>query len=336
METQIEEQRQIIINTAWEKHIREFFTTRLPGNESNFNFTEILANFPFLLEWIIQNRPKYPAKVKIWYFGMDLCSKRVNTYDLDYITAHPNATPELIIKYPEFEWSVPVIKYKFQDDPHALEALAPLLQDPKHVNSKIMDKYDYNKIIYFNPAASPIDIPNKKIDEKYIPALLASGGDLDYVCYPPGYDPETYKQQLELKLEQKKQNPFLCDVAFIDGQCVEVINLNCTFKIRQFVSDIWDYCSFSPLVPWEFIDKNRKLPWNWKLVFRSPRFAPDFFMTPEGEQQAWDGDIISGYRRLTFELIEYLERKRYKLDWTSISYCDFREEKARFFQSYVC
>jgi len=325
------------LETKWENHVREFFTARLPGNESNFNFTEILANFPFLLEWVIQNRPAQPAKVEISYYryGWDFAggwnSKQVNTYDLDYITAHPDATPELIMKYPAFEWSIPVIKYKFKDDPQALEVLTPLLAKPENIEIPAISEIAYNKIINFKPVVRPINTPISKADTVYIPALLASCGDLDYIAYPPGYNPEVYKLKLKQALERKKQKPYLCDVAFIGGQCVEVASENGPFKIRQFASSIWNYCSFSPLVPWEFIDQNRKLPWNWELVFRSPRFAPEFFMTPEGESEAWDGSVISGYRRMTFELIEYLERKRYKLDWTTISYCDFREEKTRYF-----
>lgn len=317
------------INIAWENHIRAFFTARLPGNESKFNFTEILANFPFMIEWVIQNRPAEPVVVyfetEYLWWNDNSGYKYSNTYDLDYITAHPNATPEIIMKYPAFEWSVPVIKYKFRDAKE-LEILAPLLAKPENLEIPAMSKFAYDKIVNFKPVISPIDTPNRQIDDVYIPALLASGGDLDYVSYPPGYDPEEYKQ----KLEEKKENPYLCDVAFVGGQCVEVADRNNPFTIRQFAKDIWNYCSFSTLVPWDFIDRNRKLPWNWQLVFRSPRFAPEFFMTLVGEQQAWDGAVISGYRRMTFALIDYLESKRYKLDWTLISYCDFREEKARF------
>ena len=331
-------EQQIIINTAWENHIREFFTARLSGNESKFNFTEILANFPFLLEWVIQNRPQKPVEVyfeEIWpFFDARLGSitkYHSNTYDLEYITAHPDATPELIMKYPGFEWSFPVIKYKFRDAKE-LEVLAPLLAKPENLEIPAMSKIDYDKIVNFKPVVSPIDTPNRQIDEVYIPALFASGGDLDYVCYPPGYNPEAYKQALQWK----KQNPYLCDVAFIGGQCVAVAYQKSPFKIRQFAKDIWNYSSFSPLVPWEFIDRNRQLPWNWQLVFRSRRFAPEFFMTPEGEKEAWDGGVISGYRRITFGLIDYLGQRGYKLDWTTISYCDFREEKTRFIQSYGC
>jgi hypothetical protein len=233
------------------------------------------------------------------------------------------------MKYPAFEWSIPVIKYKFKDDPQALEVLAPLLAKPEYLEISAISEIAYNKIVNFKPWVEPIDTMNKQIDKVYIPALLASGGDLDYIAYPPRYDPEAYERKMELK----KQTPYLCDVAFSGGRCVEVADENIPFKIRQFGSDIWNYCSFSPLVPWEFIDQNRKLPWNWQLVYRSPRFAPEFFMTPEGESGAWDGSVISGYRRMTFELINYLERKRYKLNWTTISYCDFHEEKQRYFTS---
>jgi hypothetical protein len=317
------------LETAYENHIRTFFTARLPGNESNFNFTEILANFPFMLEWVIRNRPAKSVEIyfETSYVWWDFNSGYgySNAYDLNYITAHSNATPELIMKYPDFDWSVPVIKYKFRDAME-LEVLATLLQKPENLGIPAMSKFEYDKIVNFKPVVAPIDIPNRLINEVYIPALLASDGNMDYIHYPPGYQAPV--------AAKKPQNPYLCDVAFAGGRWSEVARENSPFTIRQFGKSIWDACSFNPLVPWEFIDRHRKLPWTWNLVFRSPRFAPQFFMTPEGEQQAWDGGVLSGYRRLTFELIEYLEHKKYKLDWTIISYCDFSEEKVRFYANY--
>jgi hypothetical protein len=54
-----------LAQSAWENHILEFFIAKLPGNESNFNFTEILANFPYqsILEQVIQNRPAKPVEI---------------------------------------------------------------------------------------------------------------------------------------------------------------------------------------------------------------------------------------------------------------------------------
>lgn len=318
------------LESAWEEHIRKFFTDRLPWNESNFNFTEILANFPFMLEWVIQNRPAKPAIVYLtgyeygFHFGAGPYRAYSNTYDLNYISAHPNATPELIMKYPDFEWSISVIKYKFRDNAAALAILEPLLA--KYTNVSEMTKYQYDKILNFVPVVDPIDTPNNKVDTVYIPALLASDGNMDYIHYPPGYQAPTE--------EKSPLNSLLWNVSFVDGNWTELAPENGPFTIRQFAKSVWDACSFNPLIPWEFIDRHRKLPWNWNLVFRSPRLAPEFFMTPEGEQQPWDGSVLSGYRRLTFELIEYLEYKRYKLDWTIISYCDFREEKVRFYTNY--
>jgi hypothetical protein len=97
------------------------------------------------------------------------------------------------MKYPDFEWSIPVIKYKFQDDVKTLEVLAPLLSKPKNLQIPVMSKIAYDKIVNFEPVVSPINTPNRQINDVYIPALLVSGGDLDYVSYPPGYDLKAYK-----------------------------------------------------------------------------------------------------------------------------------------------
>ena len=318
------------LETAWENHVRAFFTARLPGNESNFNFTEILSNFPFMFEWVVQNRPVNPVEVYLmgYRYGFDFNAGPYraysNTYDLTYISAHHNATPELIMRYLDFEWSMPVIKYKFKDNTAALAILEPLLA--KYTNVPEMTQEKYEKIFNFVPVVRPIDTPDNEVDTVYIPALLASDGNMDYIHYPPGYQAPV--------ANKNPHNSYLCDVAFVGGRWSEVASENSPFSIRQFDQSIWNACSFNPLVPWEFIKANPRLPWNWNLVFRSPRFAPEFFMTPEGETEAWDGGVLSGYRRMTFELIEYLECKKYKLDWTTISYCDFSEEKIRFYANY--
>ncbi len=271
-----------VLDQTWEDHVRCFFTAKLPGNESNFNFTEILANFPFMLEWVIQNRPEKPYTETIrdelidWSW-MRWSYYQINGYDMQFISAHPRLTPDLVLQYPDFPWDKHVLKRRFESEPESLARLASLIPD----DILPMDDTVYNSIINFrvSPGIRIIDNPDEKADTVYIPKLLA----LDF------------------------PTP------------------------SEFTSDQWDYLSFSPLVPWEFINANRRLPWNWFLVFRSPRFAPEFFMTDSGEQEAWDAKTISGYRRMTFGLIEYLERRKYKLDWTTISYCDFREERERFF-----
>ena len=273
------------LERAWEDHIRGFFTARLPGNESNFNFTEILANFPFMLEWVIQNRPAKPYTESVrdelinWSWGI-WRYHQINGYDTQYISAHPRLTPDLVLQYPDFPWDKHVLKRRFESEPESLARLASLIPD----DILPIDDTVYNSIIDFSisPYLRNIDKPNHKADTVYIPALLT----LDFAAP------------------------------------------------TEFSNELWDYMSFSPLVPWEFINANRRLPWNWFFVFRSPRFAPEFFMTDSGEKEAWDGRTISGYRRMTFELIEYLERRKYKLDWTTISYCDFREEKERFQKKY--
>ena len=116
------------LERAWEEHIREFFTARLPGNESNFNFTEILANFPFMLEWVIQNRPGKPYSESILVDLIDWSWMRwsyhnINGYDTQYISAHPRLTPDLVLNYPDFPWDKHVLKRRFESEPNTLSRL---------------------------------------------------------------------------------------------------------------------------------------------------------------------------------------------------------------------
>jgi hypothetical protein len=320
---------------AWEEHILRFFTARLPGNESNFNFTEILANFPFMLEWVIQNRPvkPYSESLNTEYCWWNWCNPYkqhiINGYDIRFISAHPGLTPELVLKYIDFPWDINVLKRRFENDREALSRLESIIP----TGTLPIDDTVYNSIInlVIPQELRIIDKPDEKVDEQYIPILLTSKGEEDYFN-PPALPPPPPRNP--------NSNPLLCSVAIgpmgpyeIPSPEYQEILSKFPIRICDFSPKVWDYFSFSPLVPWEFIKANPKLPWNRNFVFRSTRFAPEFFMTRDGDTEAWDGRTISGYRRMTFDLINHLERKCV-LDWTIISYCDFREEKDKFYANY--
>ena len=266
----------ILDSTVWEKHVIQFFNKYLPGNEQNFDFTRILINFPFMLEWVIQNKPKTPYTTIFentnYYDDIRGYYKKFpySGYNTKYIATCVSKQKNkqyYYDNYPNFPWN-------------DIDKRDEILQYPK------IDDY----VIF-----SEFTEQNDTYDTKYINILLNSSYN-DYKNPPP------FAQ-------------FPDHIAY-------------WHKKKKF--DLWKYVSYSPLVSWEFIKANRKLPWNWDIVFRSPRFSAEFFMKPENESEAWDGQILSGFRNLTFELIDYLYQKNYKLDWSIICWCDFKQEKEKF------
>jgi hypothetical protein len=268
----------VILENAWEKHVIQFFTKYLPGNEQNFDFTRVLINFPFMLEWVIQNEPKKPYVTVI---EDSRCYDEVRGYysKIHYSGYNTNYISTCVFKqtdkqyyydtYPNFPWN------EIKSD----EALK------------------YHKIDDYIPF-SDFTKQNDKLDTEYLPLLLNSSYN-DYKNPPP-------------------RALFPNHIAYWN----EKIGIN-----------LWKYMSYNPLVPWEFIKQNRKLPWDWNIVFRSLRFSPEFFMDPENESEAWDGATLSGFRNLTFDLIDYLYHKKYKLDWPIICWCDFKQEKEQFIKT---
>ena len=108
----------------------------------------------------------------------------------------------MVLKHPTFPWDINVLKHRFENDTEALSRLESIILP----GTLPIDDTIYNSIInlVIPKELRIIDKPDEKVDEKYIPILLASKGEEDYFN-PPALPPPPPRNP--------NSNPLLCSIA---------------------------------------------------------------------------------------------------------------------------